>query len=235
MKTPKSFTAALAELAFPSVFNPYSDCCPEHDRADAPSIRRRNLERYLEAALAARVDTIWIARDLGYRGGRRTGVALTDEVYLDRAGELLGGIELKRATRGPAVAERTAAVIWGVLAQIQRPVVLWNIFPLHPHEANDPFSNRCHTRAERDATWPLLLSLIRMIQPKRLVAIGRDAGIALADIGVPVEVVRHPSYGGQTEFISGLHKLYGIRSPKAASKTMELQFDEDQAADVCAA
>jgi hypothetical protein len=77
VKTPKSFVAALAETRLPSVFNPYSDVCPIHDRIDAAKLRRRNLERFLDAALDVRVDTMWIARDLGYRGGRRTGVPLT--------------------------------------------------------------------------------------------------------------------------------------------------------------
>ena len=55
------------------------------------------------------METIWIARDLGYRGGRRTGVPLTDEVHLTHAAALMGGIALERATEGPAIAERTAA------------------------------------------------------------------------------------------------------------------------------
>ena len=114
MKTPRSIVAALAQTQLPSVFNPYAHCCPIHDRPDAARVRKRNLVRYLEAALAARVDTIWIARDLGYRGGRRTGVPLTDEVHLGQAGVMLGGITLDRATRGPTVAERTAAIVWSV-------------------------------------------------------------------------------------------------------------------------
>lgn len=235
MKTPKTFVAALADLRLPSVFNPYSDRCPEHDRAKAPSVRRRNFEQCLEAAIDAQVDTIWIARDLGYRGGRRTGVPLTDEVNLDRAGALLGGVTLQRATYGPVVAERTAAVVWNVLAQIRQPVVLWNIFPLHPHEPEDPFSNRCHTRAERGAAWPLMQALIGMIRPKRLIAIGRDAGLALNDIGLPVEIVRHPSYGGQSEFISGLQALYNFMPQNVSSKTLELQFRDDQVESTCAA
>ncbi len=150
MKSPKSFAAALSQTKLPSVFNPYRECCPAHDRPDAARVRKSNLVRYLEAALAVRADTIWIARDLGYRGGRRTGVPLTDEVHLGQAGVLLGGIALDRATRGPVVAERTAAVVWRVLSRIGEPVVLWNIFPLHPHEPDDPLTNRCHTRAERE-------------------------------------------------------------------------------------
>ena len=184
MNTPKTFAAALSRTRLSSVFNPYADCCPVHDRPDAARLRTRNLVRCLDAALAAHVDTIWIARDLGYRGGRRTGVPLTDEVHLGQAGVLMGGITLDRATRGAVVAERTAAVVWSQLAKIGEPVVLWNVFPLHPHEAEDPLSNRCHTRAERAATWPLLVAMIAMIRPRRIVAIGRDAGLALADIGL---------------------------------------------------
>lgn len=210
MKTPKTFVAALARTQLESVFNPYSDQCPKHDRADAPSLRRRNLEACLEAAIDARVDTVWIARDLGYRGGRRTGVPLTDEVHLADAGTLLGGIDLQRATEGPVVAERTAAIVWRVLMTIAEPAVLWNVFPLHPHEAGDPFSNRCHTRAERTATEPLLRALIALIRPRRIMAIGRDAQLALQDMDIPVLGVRHPSYGGQAEFIDGVAALYGV-------------------------
>ena len=230
MKTPKSFAAALSQTQLSSVFNPYSDCCPVHDRADAAQVRKRNLVRCLEAALAEHVDTIWIARDLGYRGGRRTGVPLTDEIHLDQAGVLMGGIALDRATRGPVVAERTAAVVWKLLSRIGEPVVLWNIFPLHPHEKDDPFSNRCHTRAEREAAWPLLIALILMIKPRRIVAIGRDAGVALGGLEVPVEVVRHPSYGGQAEFISGVRQIYGLNSASQRDETPELPFYPDQAA-----
>lgn len=227
--TPKSFVSQLAGMQMPSVFNPWSDRCSLHDRRDAAGRRRDNLERVLEAALEARVETIWIARDLGYRGGRRTGVPLTDEVHLDHAGALLGGIALERATQGPVVAERTAAIIWRVLGQIGQPVMLWNVFPFHPHDADDPLSNRCHTRAERVATWPLLQALVAMIRPKHIVAIGRDAFSALGDIGVPTSSVRHPSYGGQREFVSGIFGIYGMPEDEADS-TPELPFLTDQAA-----
>ena len=210
MKTPHTFADALANTSLKAVFNPYSDHCPLHDRDDGARVRKRNLIRCLEAAIDARVDTIWIARDLGYRGGRRTGVPLTDEVHLTSAGALLGGITLDRATHGPAVAERTAAVVWRVLSRVGAPVVLWNIFPLHPHEPCDPLSNRCHSRTERDATWPFLTALIAMIGPRRIVAIGREAGLALSGLDIPVMTVRHPSYGGQAEFIAGVHTIYGL-------------------------
>ena len=210
MRTPRTFADALADVSLKAVFNPYSDRCTLHDRVDGAHVRKRNLVHCLEAAIEARFDTIWIARDLGYRGGRRTGVPLTDEVHLTSASTLMGGIALDRATHGPAVAERTAAVVWRVLTRVGAPVVLWNIFPLHPHEDDDPLTNRCHSRAERDATWPFLTALIAMVAPRRIVAIGRDAGLALAGIDIPVLTIRHPSYGGQTEFIAGVHAIYGL-------------------------
>jgi hypothetical protein len=176
--TPSPFVAELAEMRLPSVFNPYVDRCDTYDRPNAARLRRRNLQTFLEAALSSRVDAIWAARDLGYRGGRRTGVPLTDEVHLERLSILFGGIPLERATRGRVVAERTAAVVWEVLRRIGHPVVLWNVFPFHPHEPNDPLSNRCHTASEREITLPLLRQLICMFQPRRLIAIGRDAQFA---------------------------------------------------------
>jgi hypothetical protein len=220
--TPNGFVAAMADIHLPSVFNPYADCCDLHDRSDAARLRRKNLQAFLEAALEFKVNTIWVARDLGYRGGRRTGVPLTDEVHLTTVARLFGGIELRRATRGPVVAERTAAVVWKVLARIGQPVVLWNVFPFHPHEANDPLSNRCHTAAERKLTLPLLKNLIAMFRPERLVAIGRDAQSALQNIGIPITTVRHPSYGGQGEFIAALYELYGVAEDDSQQASLAL-------------
>jgi Uracil DNA glycosylase superfamily len=222
--TPSAFVSDLANYQLTAVFNPYAERCLIHDRADAAKRRRGNLRAFLEAALAESVDTVWIARDLGYRGGRRTGVPLTDEVHLGHMGHLFGGISLHRATRGPIMAERTAAIIWKVIAQIRRPVLLWNVFPFHPHEPDDPFSNRCHTRAEREACKPLLMALLEIVQPRQLIAIGRDAQLALADLGLTAAAVRHPSYGGQTEFIAGLFSHYGVQPADNAAARPSL-FD----------
>lgn len=111
----EAFVDRLADLHFDGVFNPYAEACNYHDEMDAPAIRRRNLSLVLEAALSGGIDSLWIARDLGYRGGRRTGLALTDEVHLGAHAQLLGAPPLVRATKGPVVAERTAAVIWKAL------------------------------------------------------------------------------------------------------------------------
>jgi hypothetical protein len=210
-----TFVSRIAALSFDCAFNPYAEACADHDRADAPAIRRRNLSLVLDAAITQGVDSLWIARDLGYRGGRRTGLALTDEVHLAAHARLFGALPLARATKGPAVAERTATIIWQVLKSLDRPIFLWNVFPLHPHERGDPMSNRCHTRTERQECRPVLMWLLDTLQPKTVVAIGRDAQLALAELDVEADKVRHPSYGGQAEFIAGAHALYG-QTPRFA-------------------
>lgn len=210
MEHAQQFVEELAKLQFANVFNPYADVCHEWDTSEAPAIRRRNLQLVLGAAMASGVESIWFARDLGYRGGRRTGLALTDEMHLENYATMLGTSPLRRATKGPAVGERTAATIWQVLRVVNRPVFLWNVFPLHPHNPGDPMSNRSHTRPERQTCEPLSGWLLEKLRPKRVVAIGRDAYLALKSIDGAVTALRHPSYGGHTEFTQGIESLYGV-------------------------
>lgn len=206
---PHQFMEILGALSFENAFNPYVDRCLVHDVDDAPMLRRNALLSIIEAAAETEVDAIWIGRDLGYRGGRRTGLALTDDIHIQAHAERWG-ITVSRPTKGQIVAERTAAVIWSVLAQTDAHVFLWNVFPLHPHESTDPFSNRTHNARERRAGEDLLFSLIKLLAPRRLIAIGNDAFAAARRLCEHIEVVqvRHPSYGGQTQFLSAMNDLY---------------------------
>lgn len=208
---PGEFVSALCALQFKDTFNPYANRCPVHDAPGAPSARSQVLLSMLQAAMNVEIDSIWIGRDLGYRGGRRTGLALTDDVHI-HIHAARWGISVERPTNGQAVAERTAAVIWGVLSQIASPVFLWNVFPLHPHESHDPFTNRSHNSLERRAGEEVLRQLIGLLKPRRLIAIGNDAAHVtsrLTAVGNVVKV-RHPSYGGQTQFVRQIRNLYSL-------------------------
>ena len=205
-----SFVQALASIQLPTVFNPYADQCAVHDRANAAALRRKSLRSYLQAVETLGVDTIWMGRDLGYRGGRRTGLALTDEQHLTVVAGLYPGAETIKATLGPIVAERTAAEIWRVLSLLELPPLLWNVFPFHPHERDAPFTNRKFTAKELSVVDELNAELVRWLGIRRIIAIGQDAAGYGARFGVPVECLRHPSYGGTTEFREGMRRLYKL-------------------------
>ncbi len=223
--TPLQFVNALAAVQLEHVFNPYSDRCDVHDVTNAPALRGKVLLELLEAATALQIDALWIGRDLGYRGGRRTGLALTDDVHLD-VHATRWQVSVRRPTRGSVIAERTAAVIWGVLAAISAPVFLWNVFPFHPHEPDAPFTNRAHTSSERRIGEEFLVDLIGLLRPRRLVAIGNDAAACATRVANGVEVVhvRHPSYGGQQDFLEQIAHAYGCQPSREKAKLKQPAF-----------
>ncbi len=206
------FVKAVSSLRFENAFNPYSDRCEVHDRQDAPQRRAKALSAVVSKATETAVDAVWIGRDLGYRGGRRTGLALTDDVHVSRHAERWN-VRAERQTVGEAVSERTAAVIWGMLDQIDEPIFLWNVFPLHPHEAGSPFTNRQHNVRERQAGEEILSLLLDLLRPRRVLAVGNDAFGAAARVAsqCAVTLVRHPSYGGQRQFERQVADLYDLR------------------------
>ena len=211
MNWERAFVDRLASVEISSVFNPYRDHCEIHDLVDAPRIRRHNLEAVLGARREASVESIWFGRDLGYRGGRRTGLALTDEVAMfSVACGSNKSTEIARATHGSPVAERTAAVIWSLINRLRQPPMLWNAFPFHPHEPGSPFTNRAHNIRERRETAWAIEALIERFDKPRLIAIGNDASKALSDLGFAHETARHPSYGGQREFVETMERIHGL-------------------------
>jgi hypothetical protein len=220
MNAAARFVSTIRSLSFDDAFNPYLDRCPIHDRADAPAKRSAALRGILEAAASRGIHSVWIGRDLGYRGGRRTGLALTDDVHVAVHGARWG-MKIERSTKGPAVKERTAALAWSVLEEIELPVFLWNVFPLHPHEPNLPFTNRSHKSVERAAGEALLSDLLKLLQPERVVALGGDAARCAERVAGSCVRIRHPSYGGQADFLRQMFELYG-RRPRAATAQDDL-------------
>lgn len=206
-KSAELFLDGLSSLELPDTFNPWRDTCPEHDRSDAPAIRRGNLLQVLGTAIHAGADHLWVGRDLGYLGGRRTGLAMTDDPHVSHHARMWGLAPMARATVGEVRAERTAQEIWTWLGKLGRPAFLWNVFPLHPHLSGTPHSNRLHTRSEREAAIHFLEILNIELRPKVVVAIGKDAQRALDLLGIPHVPVRHPSYGGLTDFRRGMADL----------------------------
>jgi len=212
MTSTQEIFRTLEDIRFENTFNPYFERCPVHDAKDAPELRRHYLAEMLDRAADTELDAIWVGRDLGYRGGRRTGLALTDDVHFADHLERWG-LDVQRPTYGKPVAERTAAVVWDILLRVNVPIFLWNVFPLHPFIQGDPFTNRAHNAKERKAGAEILIQMVEYLQPKRIIAIGNDAYNVLSGVFTEdfVYKARHPSYGGQTEFLTTMNTLYATQ------------------------
>lgn len=210
MSAVDGFVERVSNVKFHNCFNPYADTCPVFDQKLAPKIRKDNLRQILFSLTSAPVIDIWIGRDLGYKGGRRTGVALTDEFCLDIYASHLRLKSLRRSTNGPAVKERTASNIFRILEGVTVPVLTWNVFPLHPFLSGDPFSNRQHTKEEAEVGFTFLEELCALFDVRRIVAIGSDAAKWTRKISLDNYQVRHPSYGGQTQFLEQMRSIYTI-------------------------
>lgn len=218
-------------------FNPYRDFCPHCDRITGPNIRRERLRLLIDAAIERGVRDLWVGLAPGWKGARRTGLAFTDDRHVrehcNRWRIPPDNRILERATRGLAIKELSAGAVWRVLKAIDAPIFLWNVFPFHPHQPGDPFTNRAITHSERVFGGEILDTLMRLLGPGRLVAIGKEAERALkrAVGSLKLHAVRHPSYGGITEFTEGVERIYGIRRRERLCETLPGLFTERTPAD----
>ncbi|MEG1345213.1 MAG: uracil-DNA glycosylase [Acidaminococcaceae bacterium] len=209
------------------VFNPWADYDPLHDFSpEAPAIRFANLKRYLE--LRQQAQYLFIAEGLGYQGGHFTGMAMTSERILlgqhptVRPEVVLGEWEYRR-TSNPASPllkktqqesgfnEPTATVIWNTLAAHELSsfnVILWNIFPFHPHQQTGLLTNRTPSKEELAVGIVYAQMLLQLVPRLQVIAIGQKAATTLMEHGLPCEAVPHPSMGGANKFKAAVAAIF---------------------------
>jgi uracil-DNA glycosylase len=156
--------------------------------------RLDQLERHIEATKHG--DLVFVGEAPGWQGARQSGVAFTSPV----------DVGLGSGTEPSSVVVQSLIAATGITGR----VLLWNAFPIHPHEMQKPHTNRPPTKEERDAG---LAALKLAIHDRRVLCIGRTAERSVSAIlGAPVLEsstatrsssaisVRHPSHGGSTRF-----------------------------------
>ena len=214
----------------PTVFNPWRDFDPQLDVSkEAPKWRREQLAKYLETRLGQSSYVI-IAEAMGYQGGRFSGVAITCERMLlgfhsevkpdmilpdgsakrtSRADSPLG---LNNKQRIEGFNEPTDTVVWSALLENDistYEAVLWNIFPFHPHVANEPLTNRTPSEAELVAGGQFAKELLALNEEFKTVksgceqiicAVGRKSADILARQGITAHALRHPANGGAKQY-----------------------------------
>lgn len=208
--------AALVSAAFPNVCNPYTDVDPALERPDAAAVRLANLGHYLRDRRNARIAVIGEAA--GYRGCRFTGIPFTCEAQL----RAWNDARYRTTSVHGDHDERSARCVWQTLtggrgfSRLTNPaeasastsasdVILWNVFPWHPHLPGQPLSNRQPSAAELRAGLLVLKLFLEWKRPERVFAVGRIAERALRALDRPATYLRHPSHGGQRAFQSALN------------------------------
>ena len=198
------------------VFNPWQETDECHDgSAAAARIRRRQLRHYL-ITRQDRARFCLIGEALSYQGGHFSGIAMTSERILlgykihdgIRPEDVLPGMKPCRTSRpdlkSKGFTENTASIVWKTLKELSdRPTdyVLWNVFPWHPFDPRRGLlSNRLPTLKEIDVGTELLNEFICLFPNAAVFAVGKIASRSLTRLGIPHNVLRHPSMAGANTF-----------------------------------
>lgn len=181
-------------------FNFYKDADSSVDLDEAPEIRRRNLKGYLEQVADAEV--LVLGQSPGWRGCRFSGVPFTSQAQLLRPDFPVEG---DRSSRGPnPLSERTATQLWENLLPYHPTLFLWYSFPLHSHRQGAAQTDRTPTRRELDEFGPVVEGIHEILEPDKVMAVGRSAQTALENLELEHTYVRHPAYGGVRAFRRGI-------------------------------
>ena len=187
-----------------TLFNPYHTQHATLDRPDAPAIRRANLKAYLDAYDGA-PPLFLLAEAPGPWGCRFSGVPITAEAQLLDPAFPIDGQRTSRQEEPHT--EYSAGIFWRVLQPVFPHFFVWNSVPFHPHDAGKPLTIRTPRRSEVRRWSDLLEALLALLNPERIVGIGRKAERALTEIGADVTYVRHPSQGGAKKFEAGITRI----------------------------
>jgi len=178
------------------------------------AIRRRNLRLYLSQMEQIAPRMLLIGEAVSYRGGRLTGIAFVSESLMlggidTRSGSILGAeAGYRKATPGPKLStEASATMVWETIAELRPLPLLWNAFPFHPFNLENPLSNRAPSSAELLIGQRFIARLVRLFAFEQVVAIGNHASLSLQRMDIEHSKVRHPSQGGKNLFVEGMARL----------------------------
>jgi len=169
-----------------------------------------NLRIYLDAMLRIRGKRILLVGEApGYKGCKITGIPFTSgDVFETVEHPFLKKIK-KKIKLENIEKENTASIVWRYLAEKKITPLFWNSFPYHPHPKDDENKNRAPNRQEIDLGVVYLIALNQLFKPKVIAGIG-NAGVKCAKLAFPetkVIYIRHPSFGGKTDFIKGMDSI----------------------------
>ncbi|PQJ16111.1 uracil-DNA glycosylase [Aureicoccus marinus] len=177
-------------------------------RSRAVQVRKHNLRQYLCQFAKSSPEVLLVGEAPGYRGCGTTGIPFTSERLLEEHSFFKQG-DYQFNSKGVPHSESSATIVWEVISSLNTLPLLWNSYPFHPHQVNDPMSNRAPNEEELALGKRVLVRLMKTYSPQGVIAIGKKAEKQLRAMNLDFEAVRHPSFGGKTDFQQGLIKLLG--------------------------
>jgi hypothetical protein len=205
-----SLASALVDTlpsGVPGLFNPWRDHCPHDAAGNGPQTKLQRLALHLNCE----PEFILAGEAPGYQGCRYSGIAFTSERLLgEGAIPRIPALANRLSTRRLPFSEPSATIVWKTLYRlgIEQRTILWNAMQLHPHRADNLWSNRTPAPEEIRLGEPAMRMLIEAFPHAKIVAVGKKAEGLLNEMGVRVAgAVRHPANGGATEFAKGLQGL----------------------------
>jgi len=189
------------------LFNPWKDPCPHDSETNGPAEKLARLALHLDCD----PEFILAGEAPGYAGCRYSGVAFTSERLLGEGViPRIPALSSRLSTRRLPFSEPSATIVWKTLYRlgIEERTILWNALQLHPHRADNLWSNRTPTPSEISLGEPALRILIEAFPSAKIIAVGKKAEGLLREMGIPTTgSVRHPANGGATAFAAGLKDL----------------------------
>lgn len=145
----------------------------------------------------------------GYRGCTQCGIPFTSQRVLnEREHPFILGLR-KAVIVHNNETEVTATKVWNQLDGKQSVPAFWNTFPFHPWVPGNPTKNRAPSSDETKIGLLYLDSVIRILRPHTVVAVGGVAN-RLLQFRYPklqYQAFSHPSMRGYRGFLTGFSQL----------------------------
>ncbi|WP_353646276.1 hypothetical protein [Mesorhizobium sp. WSM2239] len=183
--------------AFPSAANAFNQYV-RHDSTfegpDAPAIRSRNLERYIQTMAMVKGRDLWLFEAPSTRGAVRTGVPQTSACWLEWRAKQLGVLEGFEAIpfhdAEKAQPSETSRRVAKFFDRMNKKPIIWNAVMIHTRTPDG--KNRAPRASELREHMHILGAICDLCQPSRVIACGGPAQEVANLMQIKHECVAHP-------------------------------------------
>jgi len=172
-----------------------------------------NLRNYLSLLLSFPYSGhLLVGEAPGYKGCAKCGIPFTSERVLSQNNHPFILALRERITITGSATEVTATKVWNQLDGKLTVPAFWNVFPFHPWVPGNVAKNRKPNPAETEIGMPYLDTVVDILRPHTIVAVGQVANRVLQYRYPKLRYASfsHPSMGGYQGFLTGFGQL-GLR------------------------